>query len=97
MAEYIEKATSNKNRDLLLSIVLDAVGYISYLIPLGVFSDFIWAPLSAFLLLNIYKGNAGKAGAIIQFVEELSPGLDFIPTFTLTWLYTYVFKKEKML
>ncbi|MDX9789228.1 MAG: hypothetical protein RBT61_00215 [Candidatus Kapabacteria bacterium] len=95
MAEYTEKAISNKNRDLLLSLLLDAIGYISYMIPFGVFSDFIWAPLSAFLLLKIYKGKAGKTGAVVQFFEELTPGLDFIPTFTITWIYTYIIEKEK--
>ena len=27
-------------------------------------------------------------------IEELSPFTDVIPTFTITWFYTYVLKKE---
>jgi hypothetical protein len=43
----------------------------------------------------MYKGTVGKVAGIIGFVEELIPMLDFIPTFTLTWLYTYVIDSKK--
>ena len=43
----------------------------------------------------MYKGSIGKVGGIIAFVEEALPGLDFIPTFTLTWVYTYIIKKDE--
>jgi len=28
----------------------------------------------------------GALGGIFSFLEEISPGLDFIPTFTIAWL-----------
>lgn len=89
---------SNKNRDLLLSILFDCIGMLSFSIPMiGEFSDVIWAPLAGFLMTWLYKGRVGKVAGTIAFIEELFPFLDFIPTFTLTWMYTYLIKKEKML
>lgn len=90
--------TENKYQKLALSLLFDAIGYVSYIIPgLAEFTDIIWAPAAAYLMSKMYKGNQGKIAAAIVFVEEALPGLDAIPTFTLMWLYTYVFvgKKEK--
>jgi hypothetical protein len=42
----------------------------------------------------MYKGTIGKAAGVIAFIEEIVPGLDFIPTFTLTWLYEYYQDKK---
>ncbi len=79
-----------------LGIVFDALGYVSFLIPgIGEFSDIIWAPVSAWLMTKMYKGKAGKVGAIFTFIEEALPGFDIIPSFTLMWLYTYVFKSQE--
>ena len=36
-----------------------------------------------------------KIAGVITFVEEALPGFDVIPTFTLMWIYTYVFNSEK--
>ncbi|WP_309609919.1 hypothetical protein [Flavobacterium sp.] len=81
---------------LVLGIVLDLVGMLSYLIPVaGEFADIIWAPIAAFTLANMYKGSVGKIGGIVTFIEEIVPGLDFIPTFTLTWIYEYYIAKRK--
>jgi hypothetical protein len=86
----------NKYKKLVLGIVLDAVGYVSFLIPgIGEFSDIVWAPASGWLMIKLYKGKPGKIAGVVTFVEEALPGFDVIPTFTLMWLYTYVFKKEK--
>lgn len=82
----------NRYRKLGLSILLDALGYVSIVFPPF---DFIWAPLSAYLMTKMYKGREGKVAAVISFVEEVLPFLDVIPTFSLMWLYTFVFKKEK--
>lgn len=85
----------SKYKILLLSIVFDAVGYVSFLIPgIGEFSDIIWAPLSGYLMTRLYKGKPGKIAGVVAFIEEAMPGLDVIPTFTLMWLYTYVFKSS---
>lgn len=86
----------NKYKILLLSIVFDAVGYVSFLIPgIGEFSDIVWAPLSGFLMMTLYKGKPGKIAGVVSFIEEALPGFDVIPTFTIMWFLTYVFKKEK--
>lgn len=89
-------ATKSKYRLLFLGILFDLVGMVSFTIPIiGEFSDVIWAPVAALLLKSMYKGSIGKIGGIIAFVEEALPGLDIIPTFTLTWIYTYVIKKAE--
>ena len=82
-----------KYKKLLLGILFDALGYVSFIIPgFGEFTDIIWAPISAWLLIKLYKGNTGKVAGVISFIEEILPGFDIIPTFTLTWIYSYIFK-----
>ena len=89
-----EQTDANKYKMLGLGILFDAIGMLSFAIPLiGEFSDIIWAPISALLISKMYKGTVGKIGGMVSFFEELVPGLDFIPTFTLTWIYKYVIKK----
>ncbi|KGO90610.1 hypothetical protein [Flavobacterium suncheonense] len=91
----IQTKSDNKNRKLMLSILFDLIGYASYGIPLvAELTDIVWAPIAGFLLARMYKGTVGTVGGITVFVEELLPGVDFIPTFTLTWIYTYLIKKE---
>jgi len=83
----------NKLQNLFLGLLFDAIGMISFMLPgIGEFSDIIWAPTAGWLMTRMYKGKIGQAAGMITFVEELIPGLDVIPTFTLMWLYTYVFK-----
>ncbi|TYP98728.1 hypothetical protein C7447_10243 [Tenacibaculum adriaticum] len=84
--------TENKYKKLALSLVFDAIGYISFIVPgVGEFLDLVWAPASAYLMTKMYKGKKGKIAAAVSFIEEIAPGLDVIPTFTIMWLYTYVF------
>jgi len=95
MSEEIKPAETNKSRDLLLSLLFDCIGMLSYLIPVvGWITDVIWAPIAGLILLKMYKGNVGAVSGIVVFIEELLPGFDFIPTFTLTWIYTYFLKKN---
>ena len=96
MTEITKKTEQvNKSRDLWLSLLFDGIGMLSYLVPfLGPISDVIWAPIAGLILLKMYKGNVGAVGGIVVFIEELLPGFDFIPTFTLTWIYTYIIKKN---
>lgn len=77
-----------KYKKLIVGIILDAIGVITIF-------DIVWAPLSAYIMTKMYPGKKGKAASIVLFIEEISPGLDIIPTFTLMWLYTYVFFKEE--
>jgi hypothetical protein len=86
-----------KYQILLLGLLLDALGFVSFVIPgVGEFSDIIWAPISSWLMVKLYKGKAGKIAGLINFVEEILPGFDVIPSFTLMWLYTYVIKSKKI-
>ena len=90
-----KKQTSNKTTKLILGIVFDLIGMLSYLIPgIAETLDIVWAPISGFLLVAMYKGYTGKVAGIIGFLEEILPFTDVIPTFTLTWIYQYIFKKE---
>ena len=91
----VKSVKDTKKRDLVLGLLFDAIGFISYAIPfLGELTDLVWAPISGLIILKMYKGTVGTVGGITVFVEELIPGLDFIPTFTLTWIYTYWIKKK---
>eukprot|EP00614_Pseudopedinella_elastica_P016585 CAMPEP_0172644646 /NCGR_PEP_ID=MMETSP1068-20121228/239319_1 /TAXON_ID=35684 /ORGANISM="Pseudopedinella elastica, Strain CCMP716" /LENGTH=201 /DNA_ID=CAMNT_0013458851 /DNA_START=229 /DNA_END=834 /DNA_ORIENTATION=- len=77
-----EKATK-----LILSLLIDLVGYSSYLLPaLGEAGDVAWAPISAGLIQYLYGNGLLSA---FGFAEELLPGLDFIPTATIGWFITY--------
>ena len=82
-------------RKLLLGLLFDGIGMISFTIPLlGEFSDVIWAPIAAFLMTKMYKGRVGRVASILTFVEEIIPFTDIIPSFTITWIYTYYFQKK---
>ncbi|OYX84639.1 MAG: hypothetical protein B7Y83_07545 [Flavobacteriales bacterium 32-34-25] len=85
----------DKYKKLILGIVFDAIGMLSFSIPfLGEFSDVVWAPAAGFLMTKMYKGSLGRIGGVFAFVEEFFPFSDFIPTFTLAWIYSYLIKKE---
>jgi len=86
-----------KYKKLLLSILYDAIGMLSFVVPgLGEFVDILWAPLSAYLILKMYKGTFGKVASLISFGEEAGFfGTDIIPTFTLAWLYENFIQKKK--
>ncbi len=81
--------SASKTKKLAFGILFDALGYVSFVFPPF---DFIWAPLAGYLMTRMYKGTAGKVAGVITFVEEALPLLDVIPTFTIMWVYTYVFK-----
>jgi hypothetical protein len=77
----------NKLPKLLVCILLDTVGYVSYLLPiLGETEDILWAPVSAIIFFVLFgRKKFGILGGVFSFIEEISPGLDFIPTFTIAW------------
>jgi hypothetical protein len=86
---------TSKNKLLRKGIILDLIGMSTMFIPFaGFFIDLLWAPYAAKQMSDMYEGKKGKIAAVLVFLEELIPGLDFIPTFTLMWLYTFVWKKE---
>ena len=78
---------TSKYKMLGLSLLFDAIGFITLI-------DIIWAPISAYLMTKMYKGQTGKIAGTISFIEEIIPGLDIIPTFTITWFYVYVIRSK---
>ena len=80
---------------LFKGMLYDAVGFASSFVPVGgTIFDLFWAPYAAKKMSDMYDGTSGKIASIIVFVEEILP-FDFVPTFTLMWLYTYVFSGKE--
>lgn len=80
-----------KQPSLLFCIIMDLIGMATYSVPvIGEFADLLWAPISALIFYRSFGGWKGAFGGIFNFVEELVPGTDFIPTFTITWLWKYI-------
>ncbi|MGJ7030681.1 hypothetical protein [Niabella hirudinis] len=81
--------TIKKSPSLLFCILMDIIGCLSFTIPgVGEFADVIWAPVSAIILARAFGGTRGMFGGVFNFIEELLPGTDIIPTFTIMWLLT---------
>ena len=79
---------TNKAFSLVLCVLMDAIGWATYSVPvLGELGDIIWAPVSALIFFRMFGGWRGAAGGIFNFIEEILPGTDFIPSFTLMWLW----------
>lgn len=73
-----------KIKKLALCLLLDAVGYVSFTIPLvGEFSDIIWAPIAALISYKMFCQRLGKLTAIATFTEEILPLTDIFPSFTI--------------
>lgn len=86
----------DKYKKLILGLLLDAVGMMSLLLPgLGDFLDILWAPAAGWFMTRLYSGRKGKIAGFIAFLEEILPGLDIIPSFTLMWIYTYFLSPKK--
>ena len=84
-----------KSKKLVLGILFDAIGMLSFTIPgIGEFGDVVWAPLAGFLMTRMYEGRVGKVAGVLTFVEEILPFTDVVPSFTLTWIYTYWIKSN---
>lgn len=88
--QEITKEPMNKSSaaSFAICIVMDIIGYATYAVPvLGEFGDIVWAPISAFIFYKLFGGWKGAFGGLFNFVEEILPGLDFIPSFTLMWMW----------
>ena len=89
---------TTKYTKLAVGILFDFMGCMSYILPgIGELTDIIWAPISAWLMTKMYSGRKGRVAALISFIEEAIPGLDIIPSFTIMWIYTYVYSKEQQM
>ena len=83
---------------LAFCIIMDLLGCASYLLPFfGEFFDLLWAPVSAIIYMKLFGGAKGIFGGVFNFLEELLPGLDIIPTFTITWFMLYHKRSKKEL
>ncbi|HEX8331291.1 MAG TPA: hypothetical protein VF622_01645, partial [Segetibacter sp.] len=77
-----------KQPSLIVCIIMDVIGYGTYALPfLGELGDAIWAPISGLIFFQLFGGVKGAFGGIFNFVEEFLPFTDFIPTFTIMWLW----------
>ena len=86
-----------KQPSLLFCIVMDVIGYATYAVPvLGEVGDALWAPVSAVIFYISFGGWKGGFGAIFNFVEEILPGTDFIPSFTIMWLLQSAARKKAL-
>lgn len=75
---------------------MDLLGYASYALPfLGEFGDVVWAPVSGLIFYILFGGWKGAMGGIFNFMEELLPGLDFIPSFTIMWTIKFIRKQQQ--
>ena len=73
---------------LLICILMDIIGYATYAVPgFGELGDILWAPVSAIIFYRMFGGWKGAFGGLFNFVEEILPGLDFIPSFTIMWVW----------
>jgi len=76
---------------------MDAIGFATYLLPgLGEFADVIWAPISGLIFFLCFGGWKGAFGGIFNFIEEILPGTDFIPSFTIMWFLQSVAKRKQV-
>jgi hypothetical protein len=93
--EVVVVETQKPMPSLLACLLFDFVGYASFGVPiLGEFLDIVWAPVSALIFWKMFGFRKGFLGGAFSFFEELMPGLDFIPTFTINWFLLY-FKRNK--
>jgi len=80
---------------LVFCILMDLMGYATYTIPFfGEMADIVWAPVSAIIFYFSFGGWKGALGGLGNFIEELLPGTDFIPSFTIMWFVQQYRKKN---
>ncbi|WP_289657919.1 hypothetical protein [Flavobacterium panacagri] len=91
----LEAIEDNRMSKLIIGLILDGIGMLTYSVfGLGEFGDIIWAPIAGVIMTRMYKGRVGKVAGFLTFLEEILPFTDIIPSFTLTWIYTYFFQKK---
>eukprot|EP01095_Lingulamoeba_sp_RSL-Kostka_P012186 TRINITY_DN4780_c5_g1_i1.p1 TRINITY_DN4780_c5_g1~~TRINITY_DN4780_c5_g1_i1.p1 ORF type:complete len:104 (+),score=28.08 TRINITY_DN4780_c5_g1_i1:140-451(+) len=77
---------NNAGLILLVCLIVDFLGVVTLFIPILEIFDLAWAPISAYIIYYLF-GSA--PASILGFIEELLPGLDFIPTATIAFIYFY--------
>ena len=86
-----------KQPSLSLCILMDLLGCATYIIPgWGELADIVWAPFSGIVFFLMFGGWTGALGGLFDFTEEILPGTDFIPTFTIAWIWKYLANRNSM-
>jgi hypothetical protein len=86
---------NKKQPSLIFCILMDLIGYATYAVPLlGEIGDVFWAPISSVIFMTTFGGWRGALGGLGNFIEEILPGTDFIPSFTLMWFIQSMKKKN---
>lgn len=86
---------NRKQPSLVFCVFMDLMGYATYAIPfLGEIADIVWAPLSSLIFFITFGGWKGVLGGLGNFIEELLPGTDFIPSFTIMWFIQHSKRKR---
>ncbi|GAX16048.1 hypothetical protein FisN_20Hh278 [Fistulifera solaris] len=76
---------------LIVSLIIDACGSASYLLPLvGEGFDIAWAPIQTILIMAMYDATSPNL-KYLSFFEEILPLTDIIPSATLGWLIEYAY------
>jgi hypothetical protein len=77
---------------IAICIIMDIIGMATYAFPgLGEFGDIVWAPLSGYIFFKLFGGRFGLIGGVLNFLEEVIPFTDIIPSFTIAW---FIRKKQ---
>ena len=72
--------------NIAVCILMDLVGMATYFFPgLGEFADIVWAPISGYIFYKLFGGRFGIIGGTLDFLEEIIPFTDVIPSFTIAW------------
>jgi len=91
----VKTKMNKKQPSLIFCILMDLVGYATYAVPfLGEFGDILWAPISSVIFMSTFGGWRGALGGIGNFIEEILPGTDFIPSFSIMWFIQNMQKKN---
>jgi hypothetical protein len=92
VTQLAEAVRDNRYVLLALCILVDVIGFASYLLlVLGEFTDLWWAPMFGFFLQYMFgSAMVTSLGAI----EEFLPFTDILPTATIAWCITYLERLE---
>lgn len=81
---------------LSFCLLMDFLGYATFAVPFfGEVLDLLWAPISALIYWKTFGFSRGLLGGGLNFLEELLPGTDIIPMFTITWFLQYSKRKKE--
>ncbi len=68
--------------NIAICIAMDLFGMIPIVNPM---LATIVAPISGWVFYKLFGGRIGIIGGVLDFLEEVIPIVDFIPTYTIAW------------